>query len=53
MFIELTTLKQSLVTRKNRKLRLLRHLYPGLNIKIFYGKDFRTLALKYGMDDEA
>lgn len=50
MFIELTTLKQSLVTKKNRKLRRLRHLYPGLNIKIFYGRDYRMLAFKYGMD---
>jgi len=54
MFIELTTLKQSLVTKKNRKVRTLRQLYPGLNIKIFYGRDFRSLALKYGMEaDEA
>lgn len=50
MFIELTTLKQSLVTRKNRKLRRLRQLYPGLNIKIFYGRDYRMLAFKYGME---
>lgn len=50
MFIELTTLKQSLVTKKNRKLRRLRGLYPGLNIKIFYGRDYRMLAFKYGMD---
>lgn len=50
MFIELTTLKQRLVTRKNRKLRRLRALYPGLNIKIFYGRDYRMLAVKYGMD---
>ena len=49
LFIELTTLKQSLVTRKNRKLRRLRALYPGLNIKIFYGRDYRMLAVKYGM----
>lgn len=49
MFIELTTLKQSLVTRKNRKLRQLRQLYPGLNIKIFYGRDYKLLASKYGL----
>ena len=48
LYIELTTLKQSLVTRKNRKLRRLRELYPGINIKIFYGRDFRQLLLKYG-----
>jgi len=49
LFIELTTLKQSLVTRKNRKVRRLRELYPEVNIKIFYGRDFRYLLLKYGL----
>ncbi|HEY4002697.1 MAG TPA: hypothetical protein VGO93_27735 [Candidatus Xenobia bacterium] len=49
MFIELTTLKQSLVTKKNRKIRQLRAMYPAVNIKIFYGKDYRNLALKYGL----
>jgi hypothetical protein len=52
MFIELTTLKQSLVTKKNRKLRTLRQMYPGLNIKILYGRDYRFLAVKYGMDKD-
>lgn len=47
MFIELTTLKQSLVTKKNRKLRKLRELYPGVRVKIFYGRDFRMLLAKY------
>src|SRR3990170_4121913 len=36
LYIELTTLKQSLVTKKNRKRRRLRELYPGVNIKLFY-----------------
>lgn len=49
LFIELTTLKQSLVTKKNRKVRRLRELYPDVNIKIFYGRDFRHLLLKYGL----
>lgn len=48
LYLELTTLKQRLVRKKNRKLRRLRELYPGLNIKLFYGKDFRALMLKYG-----
>ncbi len=51
LYIELTTLKQNLVTRKNRKLRLLRQLYPELNIKVFYGRDFRGLLLKYGLGE--
>ncbi|MEP7378599.1 MAG: hypothetical protein ABI725_03455 [Chloroflexota bacterium] len=48
LYLELTTLKQSLVRRKNRKLRRLRELYPDIRIKLFYGKDFRALMLKYG-----
>lgn len=49
LFIELTTLKQSLVTRKNRKLRRMRELYPHVHVKIFYARDVRQLLLKYGL----
>lgn len=49
LYIELTTLRQSLVTKKNRKLRRLRELYPTINIKLFYGRDFRSLMAKYGL----
>jgi hypoxanthine phosphoribosyltransferase len=52
-YVELTTLKQSLVRRKNRKLRRLRELYPDIKVKLFYGKDFRALMLKYGRFDLA
>jgi hypothetical protein len=48
LYIELTTQKQHLVTKKNRKIRLLRQLYPEVNIKIFYGRDFERLLQKYG-----
>ncbi len=48
LYVEMTTLKQSLVRKKNRKLRRLRELYPGIRIKLFYGRDFRALMLKYG-----
>lgn len=53
VYVELTTLKQTLVRRKNRKLRRLRELYPDIRIKLFYGKDFRALMLKYGRFDLA
>jgi hypoxanthine phosphoribosyltransferase len=46
--LEMTTLRQKLVRKKNRKLRRLRELYPDLNIKLFYARDFRALMLKYG-----
>jgi hypothetical protein len=49
LYLELTTMKQSLVTRKNRKVRLLRELYPHLNIQVFYQKDFENLIFKYGL----
>ncbi len=49
LYIELTTMSQKLVTKKNRKVRRLRELYPDINIKIFYQKDFRNLLLKYGL----
>jgi len=49
LYVELTTMKQSLVTRKNRKVRLLRELYPHINIQVFYQKDFENLIFKYGL----
>jgi len=48
LYVELTTLKQRLVRKKNRKLRRLRELYPEIRIKLFYARDFRALMLKYG-----
>jgi hypothetical protein len=47
LYIELTTLKQSLVTKKNRKVRLLRELYPDVNVKILYASDYRKLIEKF------
>ncbi|MGA9768556.1 MAG: hypothetical protein WBV94_05915 [Blastocatellia bacterium] len=47
LYIELTTLKQSLVTKKNRKVRRLRELYPEVNIKILYASDYRKLVEKF------
>jgi cytidylate kinase len=52
MYVELTTMKQSLVTRKNRKIRLLRQIYPQVNIQVFYQKDLQDLVLKYGLAAE-
>ena len=48
LYVELTTLKQSLVRKKNRKLRHLRQLYPEIRVKLFYARDFRALMVKYG-----
>ncbi len=48
VFLEMTTLKQRLVRKKNRKLRRIRELYPDIKIKLFYARDFRAMMLKYG-----
>ncbi len=47
LFIELTTLRQDLVTEKNRKVRLLQVLYPGVQVKLLYRRDVEDLFAKY------
>jgi hypothetical protein len=51
LYIEITTLNQKLVTKKNRKVRRLRELYPEVNCKIFYQRDYLSLVTKYGLDN--
>ncbi len=51
LYVELTTMKQALVTRKNRKVRLLQQMYPDVNIQVFYQKDFQNLIFKYGLTE--
>lgn len=46
-YIELTTMNQKYVTIKNKKIKKLRELYPGINIKIVYKKDFLTLIERF------
>jgi hypothetical protein len=53
IYVELTTMKQSLVTKKNRKVKLLKQLYPEVNIQIFYQRDFQNLIFKYGLLEAA
>jgi|TARA_B100000315_G_C14314558_1_gene467931 hypothetical protein len=48
LYIELTTMKSNLVTRKNKKALRLRELYPEITIKVFYGRDYRKPLLKFG-----
>jgi hypothetical protein len=47
LYIEITTQKQSLVTKKNRKLRQLRELHPEINIKLLYASDYNKLIEKF------
>ena len=50
LYLEVTVMKQSLVTRKNRKLRKLRERYPDVRIKLFYKRDIERLAERYRLD---
>jgi len=50
LYVEVTVMKQSLVTRKNRKLRKLRERYPWIRIKLFYKRDIERLAQRYHLD---
>ncbi len=46
-YIELTTMRQCLVTRKNRKLRRFRERYPQQHVRVLYRRDVASLAAKY------
>jgi len=48
LYLEMTTLRQRLVRKKNRKLRWIQELYPDIRIKLFYARYFRALMLKFG-----
>ena len=50
LYLEITVMKQRLVTRKNRKLRKLREQYPDVNVKLFYKRDIERLAQRYRLD---
>jgi hypoxanthine phosphoribosyltransferase len=50
LYVEITAMKQSLVTRKNRKVRKLRARYPGIRIKLFYRRDLERLAQHFNLD---
>ena len=51
IYLELTTMKQGLITEKHRKLRRLRELYPDVQIRLLYKKDYLSLLSKYGIGD--
>jgi hypothetical protein len=50
LYLEITVMKQRLVTRKNRKLRRLRERYPDVRVKLFYKRDIERLAQRYRLD---
>ena len=49
-YLEVTVMKQSLVTRKHRKIRKLRERYPDVKIKLYTRRDFERLSHKYRLN---
>ena len=45
------SLTEANVTRKNRKIRMLRAIYPHVNIQVFYQKDVQDLVMKYRLPE--
>ncbi len=50
LYIEITTLNQKLVTKKNRKARLVQELYEGVRVRVLYQRDYLHLLVKYGLE---
>ncbi len=50
LYIEITTLNQKLVTKKNKKARRLREQYPDVEIRVLYQRDYLHLLVKYGLE---
>ena len=50
LYIEITTLNQKLVTKKNRKARRLVEQHPEVSIRVLYQRDYLHLLVKYGLE---
>jgi bifunctional protein TilS/HprT len=50
LYIEITTLNQRLVTKKNRKARRLVEQHPEISIRVLYQRDYLHLLVKYGLE---
>lgn len=53
VYIELTTLRPKLASFKNRKMRLMKELYPDVNIKLFKRRELHKMMVKYGLEEQA
>lgn len=51
-YLELTTMNQKYVTEKNKKMKKVRELYPGTNVKIVYKKDFMSLIERFNLGSQ-
>lgn len=48
LYVELTTMKPGLTAEKDRKMRLLKELYPEINVILLKKRDYLRLLAKYG-----
>jgi len=46
-YVEVTTMRQPLVTRKHRKIRKLAEVRPDVRVKMLYRRDIMRLDAKY------
>ncbi len=51
-YIELTTMNQKYVSEKKKKVKLLKKLYPGININIVFKDDFNSLLKRFRLKDD-
>lgn len=49
LYVEVTTMRQPLVTKKNRKVRRLRELYPDVRVRVLYRRDLEALGQRFGV----
>lgn len=48
LFIELTTMKQSLITKKHGKIRRVKELHPEIKVMLLTRRDYHELLSQYG-----
>ncbi len=48
LFVELTTMKQSLITKKHAKIRRLKALHPEINVMLVTRRDYHELLSQFG-----
>ena len=48
LYVEMTTLRPGLTADKRRKVRRVRELYPGVNVRLLARRDYDRLLAKYG-----
>jgi hypoxanthine phosphoribosyltransferase len=49
LYVELTTMRPKLITKKNRKIRRMKELYPDIQVKLFKRSDLHQMMIKYGI----